>query len=69
MGGILILYAVVLGTLPAVFELRRRAGDLAVVGLSLGLYAVAWGTGGLLWARQTEARQVSGQRTADRAAA
>ncbi len=51
MGGILVLYALILGTLPAVFELRRRAGDLAVVALSLGLYAVAWGTGGLRWPR------------------
>jgi hypothetical protein len=51
MGGILILYAILLSALPAVFELRRRAGDAAVVALSLGLYAVAWGSGGLLWPR------------------
>jgi hypothetical protein len=49
MGGILVLCAIILGALRAVFELRRHAGDLSLVALSLGLYLVACATGPLRW--------------------
>jgi hypothetical protein len=48
MGGILVLYAILLAVMPLLFEVRRRAGDWPLVGLSLALYAVATATGGAL---------------------
>lgn len=48
MGGILILYAILLAAMPLLFELRRRAGDWAVAALSAGIYVLAMGSGGAL---------------------
>jgi hypothetical protein len=48
-GGILFLYAVLLATLPAVLELRRRLGAGAVGVASLGLYVLAQASANAHW--------------------
>lgn len=48
MGGILVLYAILLAVVPVLFEVRRRIGDWPIALGSLALYAVAMGTGGAL---------------------
>lgn len=49
-GGILQFYAIMFAVWPAVFELRRRAGRIAVLAVSLLLYAAAVAfAGGFLW--------------------
>jgi hypothetical protein len=48
MGGILVLYAILLGAMPLLFELRRRFGDWPLAVLSVALYATALATGGAL---------------------
>lgn len=48
MGGILVLYAILLGVMPLLFEIRRRAGDWPLAALSLAIYAAATATDGAL---------------------
>ncbi len=48
MGGILVLYALLLGVMPLLLEVRRRAGDWPLAASSLALYAAAAATGGAL---------------------
>jgi hypothetical protein len=48
-GGILLLYALILGTMPAVFEVWRRAGSAPVAAASAALYALAVATDGMHW--------------------
>ncbi|HEV7734373.1 MAG TPA: OpgC domain-containing protein [Candidatus Binatia bacterium] len=48
MGGILVLYAILLAAVPLLYEVRRRAGDWPVALASIGLYVAAVATGGAL---------------------
>jgi hypothetical protein len=50
MGGILILYAILLGVMPLLFEVRRRLGDWPLAAASVAVYATALATrGALAW--------------------
>lgn len=48
-GGILLLYALILGAMPLVFEVWRRAGDVPVALASAALYVCALATDGARW--------------------
>ncbi|MCW5889753.1 MAG: OpgC domain-containing protein [bacterium] len=50
-GGILLLYALILGAMPAVFEVWRRFGNLPIALASAGLYVAAVATDGAHWPR------------------
>jgi hypothetical protein len=49
MGGILLLYAVILGAMPAVLEVWRRFGSVPIGVASAALYVAAVATDGMRW--------------------